>query len=92
MCSRLPVSTRAKAARDFLFRMSDTFLISACPFALGPVPHPCVHVQWVQPVARNKAAGHFTLTEAGVAICVGADMAPQGTLMVSFTQPRVSGQ
>jgi hypothetical protein len=86
------VSTRAKAARDFLFRMSDTFLISACQFALDPVPHPCVQAQWVQPAVRNETTGHFTLTEAGVALCVGANMAPQETVMIVLMHPRVVGQ
>jgi hypothetical protein len=84
-------NTRAKAAGDFLLRSSDTFLISACPFILGLVPHPCVQVQWVQPATRSNAAGDFTLTETSLGLCLAADMAPQGTVIIAFTQPRVSG-
>ena len=85
-------NTRARAAGGFLLRMSDTFLITACPFVLGIVPHPCVQVQWVQPALRSKAMGDFALTEASVGLCLAADMAPQGTVLIVFTQPRVSGQ
>jgi hypothetical protein len=84
-------NTHTEAAGDFLLRSSDTFLISACPFILGLVPHPCVQVQWVQPAARSKAAGDFTLTEGSVGLCLAADMAPQGTVIIAFTQPRVAG-
>jgi hypothetical protein len=84
-------NTRAKGAGDFLLRSSDTFLISACPFFLGLVPHPCVQVQWVQPAGRSRAVGDFTLTGASVGLCLAADMAPQGTVILAFTQPRVSG-
>jgi len=85
-------NTRSKGAGDFFLRMSDTFLISACPFILGLVPHPCVQVQWVQPAVRGKAGGDFALTEASVGLCLAADMAPQGTVQIVFTQPRVAGQ
>lgn len=85
-------NARVKAAGDFVTRSSDTFTIAGCPFVLGLVYHPCVRVQWVQPAARSRAVGDFTLTEESVGLCLAADQAPQGTVLIAFTQPRVAGQ
>jgi hypothetical protein len=85
-------NTKTKAASDFILRSSDTFMIAGCSFTLGIPPHPCVRVQWVQPDTRSQVMGDFTLSEESVGLCVAADQAVQGTVLVSFTQPRVSGQ
>jgi hypothetical protein len=85
-------NTRVKAAGDFLLRSSDTFTIAACPFVIGTSPHPCVQVQWIQTDQQSQVMSNLTLSEESVGLCVAADQAPQGTVMVSFTQPRVSGQ
>jgi hypothetical protein len=84
-------NTRARVAGGFALRQSDTFVIAGCPFSLGPVFHPCVQVQWVQPAARSQAVSDFTLTEASVGLCVAADQAVQGTVLILATQPQVSG-
>jgi hypothetical protein len=85
-------NVRTKVAGDFALRSSDTFLITACPFILGIVPHPCVQVQWVVPAARSQVASDFSLTEESVGLCMAADMAVQGTALVVFAQPSVVGQ
>jgi hypothetical protein len=87
----ITTNTRTKAGGDFALRQSDTFVIAGCPFILGLVPHPCVQVQWVQPAARSQAVSDFTLTEASVGICVAADQAVQGSVLILATQPQVSG-
>jgi len=84
-------NTKTKAGGDFVVRSSDTFLIAGCSFSVPP-PHPCVLVQWVQPDTRSQVMGDFTLSEESLGLCVAADQAVQGTVLVSFTQPRVSGQ
>jgi hypothetical protein len=84
-------NTRAQAAGGFLLRASDTFLITGCPFVLGPAPHPCVQVQWVQPATRGTAMGDSMLTEASVGLCVAPDQAVQGTVLIQMTQSRVAG-
>lgn len=84
-------NARVQAASDFILRSSDTFLIAGCPFTIGPVSHPCVQVQWVQPALRSQVISDFTLTEESVGLCVAPDMAVQGTVIISFTQPQVSG-
>lgn len=85
-------NTKAKAGGDFILRASDTFVIAGCPFMMGPNPHPCVQVQWVQPDTRSQVMSDFTLSESSVGLCVAPDQAVQGTVMVSSTQPKVSGQ
>ena len=85
-------NTKAKAGGDFILRSSDTFIIAGCPFMMGPNPHPCVQVQWVQPDTRSQVMSDFTLSESSVGLCVAPDQAVQGTVMVSFTQPKVAGQ
>lgn len=85
-------NTQVMAAGDPVLRASDTFLIAGCPFVVGIPPHPCVQVQWVQPDVQSQALGDFTLSEESVGLCVAADMAVQGTVLITFTQPQVSGQ
>lgn len=91
MVQPVTFNTRAQAAGDFLLCASDTFLIVGCPLNVAGAPHPCVQVQWVQTALRSKAGGDFTLTEASVGLCIAADQAVQGTVLIQFTQPRVAG-
>jgi len=89
--SAITSNTQVMAAGDPLVRASDTFMIAGCPFVLGIVPHPCMQVQWVQPDTMSQAVSDFTLSEQSVGLCVAADMAVQGTVLITFTQPSVSG-
>jgi len=89
--SAISANTRVSAAGDFVLRSSDTFLIAGCPFVVGVAPHPCVQVQWVVTDVQSRAGGDFTLSEQSVGLCVAADQAAQGTVLIIFTQPRVSG-
>lgn len=84
-------NARAKAG-DFLVRMSDTFTIAGCPFSTPVGPHPCVRVQWVKATLRCKAAGDFVLSQDSVGLCLAADQAPQGTVLIQSTQMRAAGQ
>lgn len=92
MVSAITSNTRVSAGGSPAVRASDTFVIAGCPFVIGVVPHPCMQVQWVQPDARSQVLGDFTLSEGSVGLCVAADMAAQGTVLISFTQPQVSGE
>lgn len=82
---------RAKAAGTALVRASDTFSISGCPFPSSGPPHPCVRVKWVMPALRGKALREALLTRDSVGLCVAADDAPQGTVLILSTQARVDG-
>jgi len=84
-------NTKAKAG-DFIVRPSDTFTIAGCPFTLpSGTPHPCMTVQWVKSTLRCKAAGDFALAQDSIGMCLAADQAPQGTVLIQSTQPRASG-
>jgi hypothetical protein len=85
-------NTRTQAAGDFVLRQSDTFQVAGCPFNVAGVPHPCVQVEWVQPAASSQVIGDFTLTEESLGLCIAADAAVQGTVLINLTQPRVAGQ
>jgi hypothetical protein len=84
-------NTKAKADGDYILRASDTFAIVGCPFVLGIVPHPCVQVKWVQTALKSKVLSDFTLTQQSVGLCVAADQAAQGTVLINSTQLKVSG-
>jgi hypothetical protein len=84
-------NTKTRAAGDYVLRSSDTFTIAGCPFFLGLTPHPCVLVRWVQPALKSKVLGDFSLTADSVGLCIAADQATQGTVLIQMTQPQVSG-
>ena len=90
--SAISSNTQVMAAGDPVLRSSDTFMIAGCPFVVGIPPHPCMQVQWVQPDTESQVLGDFTLSEESVGLCVAADMAVQGTVLIVFTQPQVSGE
>ncbi len=85
-------SDRARSTDSVFLRASDIFTVVGCTFALGNTPHPCVTVQWVQTAMRCKVLGDFLLNEDSVGLCLAADNAPQGTVIIQSTQTRVSGQ
>jgi uncharacterized Zn-binding protein involved in type VI secretion len=85
-----PGSTRASAGTPIL-RGSDTFTIAGCPFPPSGPPHPCVSVNWVQAATKVKHGGDFVLNQASVGLCVAADQAPQGTVVIAATQAQASG-
>ena len=85
-------NTRTQAGGAYALLASDTFTIAGCPFAIGPTPHPCVQVQWVQPALRSTVGGDATLTLQSVGLCTAADQAVQGSVLITTTQAQVSGQ
>ena len=84
-------NTKAKAGGDYILRASDTFTIAGCPLNISGAPHPCVQVQWVQTALKSKVLSDFTLTQQSVGLCVAADQAVQGTVLINSTQLKVSG-
>jgi hypothetical protein len=91
--SAVTSNTQVKAAKDFVLRQSDTFLITGCPFVIpGIGPHPCVQVQWVQAALQTQVVSDFALTEESVGLCVAADQVVQGSVLICFAQPQASGQ
>ena len=85
-----PGSTRAQAGAPVL-RGSDTFTIAGCTFQVAGAPHPCMSVNWVQTATRVKHGGDLVLNQSSVGLCVAGDQTPQGPVVISSTQPSVSG-
>ncbi len=84
-------NTRAKANGKFIVRASDTYTIAGCSYTIGPVPHPCVRVDWHVHAEHHKAHGDWSLTEDSVGYCLAADGGMQGSVVVSSTQVRAGG-
>jgi hypothetical protein len=92
--SAITTNAVAQAVGDYIVRSSDTFMIAGCPFVLPtppPTPHPCMTVQWVVSALMNQVMSDSVLTEDSVGMCLAADQTPQGPVLISFTQPLVSG-
>ena len=85
-----PGSTQATAGAPIL-RGSDTFTIAGCTFPPSGPPHPCVSVNWMVTATRVKHGGDLVLNESSVGLCIAADQAPQGTVIIASTQAQVSG-
>ena len=84
-------NTHTKVGGDFAVLSSDTFTIAGCAFMIGTSPHPCMTVQWVQTDMHSQVSSDFTLNEASVGLCLAADQAPQGTVLISSTQTQTGG-
>lgn len=83
-----PGATKARADATVL-RATDSFSIAGCTFNIGGAAQPCTTVLWVMTAQRVRHGGDFVLNESSVGLCMGP--APQGTVMVSATQAKVSG-
>jgi hypothetical protein len=68
---------------------ADQFVVAGCAFAVGTVPQPCVLVQWAAPTVRCLFAGQPAITAASVGMCIAANGAPNGPVVLASTQPRV---
>jgi hypothetical protein len=88
-----PTGPRASADRAPMATTADLFAIAGCAFALpGPVPSPCVRVQWIIPGMKVSSGGGRALYTDSVGQCVAATGAPQGPVTVLMTQSKVSGR
>ena len=54
----VPANVRAMAGGAPIATAADTFIVAGCLFTLpGPMPSPCVRVQWIVPGLRVKVGG-----------------------------------
>jgi hypothetical protein len=85
-------NSKVKTTAGYLLRSTDTFLIAGCVLNVAGVLHPCVRVQWVTSAAQSKTLQSSNLTKDSVGLCVAADMAVQGAVLIQFTQTQVIGR
>ena len=80
----------------YVLRMNDTFTISGCLFQIpapsGTIPSPCVRVQWTVADVSVKVDQQPTLSEGSVGLCLSAQQAPQGNVIVVNTQLQASSR
>lgn len=91
LVTAITTNTVAQAGGDYIVRSSDTFMIAGCAFTLPSGPNPCMTVQWVTAALMNTVMSDNVLTEDSVGMCLAADQAPQGPVIISSAQPLVSG-
>ncbi len=70
---------------------ADTFLVAGCAFSTPAGPHPCVSVIWQAPDSRSTANGVATLSTDSLGLCMAADGAMQGPVIIQSTQARAQG-
>ena len=90
MVSPIPANSTITLGGEPILLASDAFPIAGCAFSPG-APHPCVQVQWIVTAERGVATGAAALTTDSVGLCVAADGAVQGPVMIQATQTEVSG-
>ena len=86
----VPSSASITLGGDPIVLATDTFTIAGCPFA-PVVPHPCVLVQWQLTALRSTSGSIATLTTESLGMCMAADGAVQGPVLIQATQTRAAG-
>jgi hypothetical protein len=89
--SAASADTSVSTAQGKIVLQTDTFTIAGCPFVIGPNPHPCVQVQWASASIKWTIAGNPPLLDSSSGLCLAADGAPQGSVLVVVTEQQVSG-
>jgi len=99
-----PSATTPGGARVFtngqpVATVANLWSVTGCPFQIptpgGPVPSPCIRVQWATPATRILVGGSPALLQpglgSGAGLCLSALQAPQGPPMVNQMQLRAAG-
>jgi hypothetical protein len=90
----VPSNTRAKADGNYIATAADTFTIAGCPFTpadRSTTPSPCIMVIWSVTDELVKA-GAPTLSQSSQGLCISALGPPQGPVIISSTQTKVSSK
>jgi hypothetical protein len=86
----IPSNFRVLVTGQPVTLLSDTNMVGGCPFtAPGPVPMPCIRVQWLTPAVRVLVNGQPPLLQTSTGICFSAQSTPNGPPIVPVNQPRV---
>lgn len=89
--SAATADTAVSTAQGNIVLQTDTFTVAGCPFVIGPSPHPCVQVQWVSAATKSLVTNNPPLLDSSTGLCIAADGAPQGSVLVVVTQQQVTG-
>lgn len=84
-------NTTTQVNSTYAITSADTLMIAGCPFMIGNTPHPCMTVQWVVTDMNSTIGGNATLSESSVGLCLAADQAPQGSVIITAGQSVVTG-
>jgi hypothetical protein len=88
----IPGNTQVQVGGNLALLVSDTMIISGCPFNVSGSPMPCLTIQWLAPATRVTVNGTPVLLQSSVGLCLNAAQAPQGTAIVNGVQTKVSGE
>ncbi|SRR6266704_2151486 len=88
----IPGNTQVQVGNGFALLLSDTMIISGCPFNVSSAPVPCLTIQWTTPATHVTVNGTPVLLETSIGLCLNAASVPQGTAIVSGVQTQVSGE
>lgn len=81
---------RVKAGGQAVATLSDTYLVSGCPFV--PVkPQPCLTIRWFVTATRIKVNGQPVLLQNSTGLCFSPEQIPNGPPNIVSTQVRVKG-
>ena len=91
-----PTQPRVVVSGQPVATASALLTVTGCPFQIptpaGPVPQPCVTVQWANLSARVLIAGQPALLQAtpgtGAGVCFSATLLPAGPPNVTVMQQR----
>jgi hypothetical protein len=89
--SVVPANAKVTLGGSQIVLATDTFPVGACPLNVAGAPHPCVQVNWIVTALRATADGAQPLTADSVGLCMAADGAVQGSVVIQTTQAEVSG-
>ena len=69
--------------------LTDSGLVTGCPFVVGVKPQPCVTTLWIAGATRVVADGAPLLITPPIASCMSADQIPAGPPLIMGSQTRV---
>lgn len=84
-------NTKVKVGGAFALLASDVYLVTGCPFSVGPKLQPCLTVEWQMPGTMFKINGQTVLLQTSIGICKSPENAPQGIALINGAQSKVSG-
>ena len=87
----VPSNARVLAGGQPVAVLTDTTLVTGCPFVVGVVPQPCVPITWLVGATRVLVGGQPALVLTATGMAQSAAGAPAGPPVVSPSQTRALG-